>query len=101
VVVLSQGRLSAIPIESVAGKQRKVPLDDPLVVAARAWHRLRGLVPASTVLRRACDRRPTQHFQPGDPSHKQVALRSHADHSTRWPQVTASPELTKQSTWRT
>jgi len=34
VVVLSQGRLSAIPIESVAGKQRKVPLDDPLVVAA-------------------------------------------------------------------
>jgi hypothetical protein len=36
VVVLSQGRLGAISIESVAGKQRKVPLDDPLMVAARA-----------------------------------------------------------------
>jgi len=36
VVVLSGGRLGAIPIESVAGKQRTVPLDEPLVVAARA-----------------------------------------------------------------
>jgi hypothetical protein len=36
VVVLSGGKLGAISIESVAGKQRRVPPDDPLVVAARA-----------------------------------------------------------------
>jgi len=34
--VLSGGKLGAVPIESVAGKQRTVPLDDPLVLAARA-----------------------------------------------------------------
>ncbi len=35
-VVLSGGKLGAVPIESVAGKQRRVPPDDPLVLAARA-----------------------------------------------------------------
>jgi len=35
-VVLSGGRLGTVPIESVAGKQRKVALDDPLVATARA-----------------------------------------------------------------
>jgi hypothetical protein len=34
--VLSGGKLGAVPIESVAGKQRRVPPDDPLVLAARA-----------------------------------------------------------------
>ncbi len=36
VVVLKDGRLGHVPIESVAGKQRKVPLDDILVHTARA-----------------------------------------------------------------
>jgi phosphofructokinase-like protein len=35
-VVQQGGRLAQVPIESVAGKQRKVPLDDPLVRTARA-----------------------------------------------------------------
>jgi len=35
-VVLSGGKLGAVPIETVAGKQRRVPPDDPLVAAARA-----------------------------------------------------------------
>ena len=35
-VVQQGGRLAEVPIESVAGKQRKVPLDDPLIAAARA-----------------------------------------------------------------
>jgi 6-phosphofructokinase 1 len=35
-VVLKDGRLNHVPIESVAGKQRKVPLDDALVHTARA-----------------------------------------------------------------
>ena len=35
-VVLSGGKLGAVPIETVAGKQRKVALDDPLVLTARA-----------------------------------------------------------------
>jgi 6-phosphofructokinase 1 len=35
-VVLRDGRLGHIPIESVAGKQRKVPADDPLLLSARA-----------------------------------------------------------------
>jgi phosphofructokinase-like protein len=35
-VVQQGGRLAEVPIESVAGKQRKVPLDDPLVRTARA-----------------------------------------------------------------
>jgi 6-phosphofructokinase 1 len=36
VVVLKDGRLGHVAIESVAGKQRKVPLDDILVHTARA-----------------------------------------------------------------
>ena len=35
-VVLQNGRLGQVPIQSVAGKQRMVTLDDPLVRAARA-----------------------------------------------------------------
>ncbi len=35
-VVMQQGRLTSVPIESVAGQQRLVPLDDPLIAAARA-----------------------------------------------------------------
>ncbi|MGA2447759.1 MAG: ATP-dependent 6-phosphofructokinase [Polyangiaceae bacterium] len=35
-VVLRDGRLDHVPIASVAGKQRKVPTNDPLLVAARA-----------------------------------------------------------------
>ena len=35
-VVQQNGRLAEVPIESVAGKQRKVPLDEPLLVTARA-----------------------------------------------------------------
>jgi 6-phosphofructokinase 1 len=35
-VVWSGGRIADVPIESVAGKQRTVPLDHPLVAAARA-----------------------------------------------------------------
>jgi 6-phosphofructokinase len=35
-VVQQAGRLAEVPIESVAGKQRKVPPDDPLVSTARA-----------------------------------------------------------------
>ena len=35
-VVQQAGRLAEVPIESVAGKQRKVPPDDPLVRTARA-----------------------------------------------------------------
>jgi ATP-dependent phosphofructokinase / diphosphate-dependent phosphofructokinase len=36
VVVMKNGRLDHVPIESVAGKQRKVPADDYLIHAARA-----------------------------------------------------------------
>jgi phosphofructokinase-like protein len=36
VVVMKNGRLDHIPIESVAGKQRKVPPDDYLIQSARA-----------------------------------------------------------------
>jgi len=35
-VVQQGGRLAEVPIESVAGKQRKVATDDPLVRTARA-----------------------------------------------------------------
>jgi 6-phosphofructokinase 1 len=35
-VVLQNGRLGEVPIQSVAGKQRMVTLDDPLVHTARA-----------------------------------------------------------------
>jgi 6-phosphofructokinase 1 len=35
-VVMSGGKLGAVPIESVAGKQRKIGADDPLVTTARA-----------------------------------------------------------------
>jgi 6-phosphofructokinase 1 len=35
-VVQQNGRLAEVPIQSVAGKQRKVPPDDPLVRTARA-----------------------------------------------------------------
>jgi 6-phosphofructokinase 1 len=35
-VVLHDGHLGQVSIESVAGKQRKVPADDPLLLAARA-----------------------------------------------------------------
>jgi ATP-dependent phosphofructokinase / diphosphate-dependent phosphofructokinase len=35
-VVLQNGRLGEVPIQSVAGKQRKVSPDDPLVLTARA-----------------------------------------------------------------
>ena len=35
-VVQQNGRLGAVPIQSVAGKQRMVTLDDPLVATARA-----------------------------------------------------------------
>jgi len=35
-VVQQNGRLAEVPIQSVAGKQRKVALDDPLVLTARA-----------------------------------------------------------------
>jgi len=35
-VVQHNGRLGEIPIQSVAGKQRTVTLDDPLVATARA-----------------------------------------------------------------
>jgi 6-phosphofructokinase 1 len=35
-VVLRDGRLSQVPIDSVAGRQRKVAADDPLLIAARA-----------------------------------------------------------------
>ncbi|MBK8913975.1 MAG: 6-phosphofructokinase [Phycisphaerales bacterium] len=36
VVVMQRGETTFVPIESVAGQQRQVPLDDPLVAAARA-----------------------------------------------------------------
>jgi phosphofructokinase-like protein len=35
-VVLHEGRTSAVPIESVAGQQRTIPVDNPLVAMARA-----------------------------------------------------------------
>jgi 6-phosphofructokinase 1 len=35
-VVLRQGRTEAVPIESVAGQQRTVPPDDPLIAMARS-----------------------------------------------------------------
>jgi 6-phosphofructokinase len=35
-VVRQNGRLAEVPIQSVAGKQRKVPLDDPVLRTARA-----------------------------------------------------------------
>jgi 6-phosphofructokinase 1 len=35
-VVQQNGRLGEVPIQSIAGKQRKVTLDDPLVLTARA-----------------------------------------------------------------
>jgi len=35
-VVLRQGRTSTVPIESVAGQQRTVPVDDPMIAMARA-----------------------------------------------------------------
>jgi hypothetical protein len=35
-VVQQNGRLAEVPIQSVAGKQRKVTTDDPLVKMARA-----------------------------------------------------------------
>jgi phosphofructokinase-like protein len=36
VVVMQQGRLTSVPLAEVADKQRTVPLDDPLLTAARA-----------------------------------------------------------------
>ncbi|HSW46116.1 MAG TPA: ATP-dependent 6-phosphofructokinase [Phycisphaerae bacterium] len=35
-VVMQQSRLTSVPLEAVAGKQRQVPLDDPLVASARS-----------------------------------------------------------------
>jgi len=35
-VVLQKGQVSTVPIESVAGQQRTVPVDDPLIAIARA-----------------------------------------------------------------
>ncbi len=35
-VVMQNGRLGDVEIKSVAGKQRLVPLDDPLIAAARS-----------------------------------------------------------------
>jgi len=35
-VVWSRGRIDQVDIQQVAGKQRRVPLDDPLIAAARA-----------------------------------------------------------------
>lgn len=36
VVVMQQSKIVSVPLESVADKQRLVPLDDPLIAAARA-----------------------------------------------------------------
>ena len=36
VVVVQDGAITHVPIESVAGQQRLVPADDPLIEAARA-----------------------------------------------------------------
>ena len=35
-VVMQKSQITSVPLESVAGKQRQVPLDDPLIAAARA-----------------------------------------------------------------
>lgn len=35
-VVMQRGEITTVPIESVAGQQRTVPLDDPVLAAARA-----------------------------------------------------------------
>ena len=35
-VVWQQGNVTSVPIESVANQQRKVPVDHPLIAAARA-----------------------------------------------------------------
>jgi hypothetical protein len=33
---MQQSRITSAPLEAVAGKQRSVPTNDPLVIAARA-----------------------------------------------------------------
>ena len=34
-VAVQDGRLTSVPLAEVAGRQRLVPLDDPLIIAAR------------------------------------------------------------------
>ncbi|UCD27516.1 MAG: 6-phosphofructokinase [Planctomycetota bacterium] len=45
-VVMQQGQITSVPIESVAGQQRLVPLDHPLIAAARGTGATFGDKPA-------------------------------------------------------
>jgi len=62
-VVMQEGKLNSVPLKEVAGKQRLVPLDHPLLAAARAVGSAVGANPLAWII--PCHRVIQQAGEPG------------------------------------